>query len=377
MIALNKIKLKLCKNRERYQNGSSDVWIPCFVCLNFEFSFDCGVCRSDKASKRRKKSLSLKKTFRASCKGREQHYESNLVVEFLLCAAWCAPVDRGCPWPSRRRVLPDPAGKRSARASWASSRCWSTPSDEAHPELRSWQTHRRSGKCSGSSGWPALPVTEQPEHRPFHLGEPVGEESNILILKVSEPQRSCERFQTRLNVRWTGWTWSRSLPAASRKLRWKGGTPPSCAWSRAWSAGGCWTAAWRSPGPVCSGGRLRSRWPASCSARERLRTKTRTLTQTPRESGARCVNFSQAFHHLISTPIESKSKHFTFNHSQRIQVCWGSRVDSENFLGVPDHPGQVARQHHLQAGRNITDDKDFICKHITPEPQTNSGPPRW
>lgn len=43
----------------------------------------------------------------------------------------------------------------------------------------------------------------------------------------------------------------------------------------------------------------------------------------------------------------------TVDHPKRIEVCRGSSVDAEDLLGVPDHPGQVAGQHHLQARRNI------------------------
>lgn len=38
----------------------------------------------------------------------------------------------------------------------------------------------------------------------------------------------------------------------------------------------------------------------------------------------------------------------TLDHSERMEVCRSSRVDSEDLLSVPDHSGQVARQHHLQ-----------------------------
>lgn len=43
----------------------------------------------------------------------------------------------------------------------------------------------------------------------------------------------------------------------------------------------------------------------------------------------------------------------TVDHPQRIEVCWGPSVNAEDLLSVPDHSGQVAWQHHLQARRKI------------------------
>ena len=32
---------------------------------------------------------------------------------------------------------------------------------------------------------------------------------------------------------------------------------------------------------------------------------------------------------------------------QWVEICWAAFVDVENFLGIPDHSGQVTGQHNL------------------------------
>lgn len=53
---------------------------------------------------------------------------------------------------------------------------------------------------------------------------------------------------------------------------------------------------------------------------------------------------------MIYCPVVNEVFFFelTVDNPQRIEVCWGSSVDAEDLLSVPDHSGQVARQHHLQ-----------------------------
>lgn len=59
---------------------------------------------------------------------------------------------------------------------------------------------------------------------------------------------------------------------------------------------------------------------------------------------------------------KNKDRH-TLDHAEWIKVCGDAGVDSEDLLGVPDHPGQVARQHHLKARRESCGDYFLQLPH--------------
>ena len=52
----------------------------------------------------------------------------------------------------------------------------------------------------------------------------------------------------------------------------------------------------------------------------------------------------------------------TLDHPERIEVRRGPSVDAEDLLSVPDHSGQVARQHHLQENTNVALYTVYVCE---------------
>lgn len=43
----------------------------------------------------------------------------------------------------------------------------------------------------------------------------------------------------------------------------------------------------------------------------------------------------------------------TIDNSQGVEICWGTRIDAENLLCVPDHSGKITWQNHLGNHKNI------------------------